>query len=403
MTISTETASTAGNLTAALLDGARDDVLPAAGVAVSDFRFSAPGESFTLEPTVPVPGEQTGLGDRVRAALGRVPEGFRAVGALPFESDAPAALGIGRVSSATNPTQLTIGRTTTAHPRLLDVQEQPTGAGYRGLVERALRRIADNPGLHKVVLSRSVALEFDRAVDADALLGRLRAAHPAAWVFGATLHAPQRPAARWLGATPELLLSRRGRTVRSFPLAGTSRRRTDPIADTGARTALTVSAKDGREHAVVVEAIADTLAPFCRGLIVPRVPSPVSAGGLWHLGTAITGELRDPAVSSLHLAQLLHPTPALGGWPRREAQHLISELEGRPRGFYGGAIGWCDASGDGTWVVSIRCCEVAGSTVRAQAGAGIVLGSDPAAELAETTAKLGTVLAGLGLSLEALQ
>ena len=116
-----------------------------------------------------------------------------------------------------------------------------------------------------------------------------------------------------------------------------------------------------------------------------------------HLGTLITGELRDERVSALELACALHPTPAVCGTPTAPARELIGRVEGFERGFYAGMVGWTDASGDGEWAVAIRCAEVEGDRLRLYAGAGIVPGSQPGAELAETSAKFRTLLGALGV------
>ncbi|MNQ93520.1 Isochorismate synthase DhbC [compost metagenome] len=119
---------------------------------------------------------------------------------------------------------------------------------------------------------------------------------------------------------------------------------------------------------------------------------------MWHLGTRIEGRLRRPdEVSAAELAALLHPTPAVCGSPRDRAAELIRELEAYDRGFYAGAVGWTNAVGDGAWYVALRCAEVCGREARLYAGAGIVEGSDPAAEADETSGKFQAVLRALGV------
>jgi isochorismate synthase len=121
---------------------------------------------------------------------------------------------------------------------------------------------------------------------------------------------------------------------------------------------------------------------------------------MWHLGTTITGELADPDVSVLRLAAALHPTPAVCGTPTAVARDLVGELEPFDRGYYAGAVGWVDTSGDGEWAVAIRCAEVAARSLRLYAGGGILPASDPEAELAETSAKFQTLLRAMGLDLD---
>lgn len=120
---------------------------------------------------------------------------------------------------------------------------------------------------------------------------------------------------------------------------------------------------------------------------------------MWHLSTTVTGELADPAVSALDLASALHPTPAVCGTPTEVARAVIAELEPFDRGPYTGMVGWQDADGDGEWVVTIRCAEAEGRSLRLFAGAGVVAASSPEAETAETGAKFRTFLSAVGASL----
>ena len=121
---------------------------------------------------------------------------------------------------------------------------------------------------------------------------------------------------------------------------------------------------------------------------------------MWHLATHVEGELRDPAVCSLELARALHPTPAICGVPTETANEVIQRLEPFDRGFYSGAIGWVDGRGDGRWMVTIRCAEIVGSRALLYAGAGIVAGSDPESEAAETSAKFIALLRALDIDEE---
>ncbi|WP_280501643.1 chorismate-binding protein, partial [Nocardia farcinica] len=159
---------------------------------------------------------------------------------------------------------------------------------------------------------------------------------------------------------------------------------------------LLASAKNREEHSYVVDWLAGILAPLCAELDIPDAPRLVRTHDVWHLATPITGRLRDPSVTALDLAVLLHPTPAVCGTPTAAALEAITRDEG-DRGFYGGAVGWCDAGGDGAWLVAIRCAELSADrrSLRAYAGGGIVAASQPREELDETTAKLRTFLGAL--------
>jgi isochorismate synthase len=198
-----------------------------------------------------------------------------------------------------------------------------------------------------------------------------------------------------VGASPELLLRREGSSVRSTPLAGSAPRSGDPDEDRANGLALLESAKDRREHALVVEAIAETLGPRCERLTWDPEPVLLETANVWHLATRFEGELRDPAPSALDLVAELHPTPAVGGTPRDAATSLIRELEPVARGAYAGAVGWLDAEGDGEWAIALRCALLDGPRARLFAGAGIVAASIPEHELDETERKFRAFLDSL--------
>jgi isochorismate synthase len=182
------------------------------------------------------------------------------------------------------------------------------------------------------------------------------------------------------------------------PFAGSAPRAADPELDAAAGAALADSAKDRHEHQLVIDAMAQALRPLCSELTFPPTPTLSRTRALWHLSTPITGRLRDESTTAIDLTLALHPTPAVGGVPTDVAAELISALEG-DRGFYAGAVGWCDADGDGRWVVSIRCAQLAADrrAALAHAGGGIVAESDPDSEVAETTTKFITILTALGV------
>jgi menaquinone-specific isochorismate synthase len=219
------------------------------------------------------------------------------------------------------------------------------------------------------------------------VLDRLRRSHPSCFTYAA---------GGFVGASPELLVRRRGDEVASCPMAGTVRRGTTPEEDDALTAGLRRSVKEAEEHRLLVEAVVAALAPVCVEAPVAGEPDVVRFPTVSHLATRVSGVLRTPAPSALALAGLLHPTPAVGGLPRSEALATISALEGFDRGLYAGPVGWVDAAGDGEWAVALRGAQLQGRLARLVAGAGIVAGSDPEAEWAETEVKLRPMLAAVG-------
>ncbi len=269
------------------------------------------------------------------------------------------------------------------------LRPDPEPGVYARVVEEATRRIRAGE-LRKVVLARSIVLDAGRELDPRPLLWRLRAVDPDCFTFGV-------PTARGVlvGASPELLVSRSGPEVRANPLAGSAPRFGDVAEDRASAEGLLASAKDREEHAVVVDAVADTLGPFCEQLTFPSEPTVLGTANVWHLSTPFHGRLRPPAPSAFDLVAALHPTPAVCGTPREAARATIAELESFARGCYAGPVGWVDANGDGEWAIALRCAEIAGTTARLFAGAGIVADSVPEQELDETERKFRALLDSL--------
>jgi salicylate biosynthesis isochorismate synthase len=260
---------------------------------------------------------------------------------------------------------------------------------FRALVEDALARIRARE-LEKVVPVAASRVTTSRVLDARLALARLSDAYPTTTRF-----AVERGGRVFLGASPERLVSRRGRAFATDALAGTARRGVEDEAIL--LRALLASPKERREHALVVEAIAAVLGPRASSLEVPVEPRIRSLRNVHHLWTPIRGVLRDET-HVLSLVEALHPTPAVAGAPRDRATAWIAAHEPEPRGWYTGAVGWIDAAGDGDFAVAIRAGLVGAGEAWLYAGAGIVEGSDPSAEYAETRAKQAPMLAALGIA-----
>jgi menaquinone-specific isochorismate synthase len=268
----------------------------------------------------------------------------------------------------------------------LALREEPGRAEWIEAVRRILTTI-DAGALRKVVLARQLVVEAGVPFDRRVVLDRLRRSHPSCFTYAA---------GGFVGASPELLIRRRGDEVASCPMAGTVPRGATAEEDEALTAALRRSVKEAEEHRLLVEAVVAALAPVCLQPPDAGEPVVVPFPTVSHLATRVSGVLRRPAPSALALAGLLHPTPAVGGLPRPEALAAIAALERFDRGLYAGPVGWVDAAGDGEWAVALRGAQLAGRQARLAAGAGIVAGSDPEAEWAETEAKLRPMLAAIG-------
>ncbi len=256
---------------------------------------------------------------------------------------------------------------------------------YEEAVAAATRRI-DAGELEKVVLAREVAVEAPAAHDPGAVFDTLRGVFPSCFCFCVGT-----PAGAFLGASPELLVRRRGASVATVALAGSTRRSADPAVDDHLGEQLLHSAKNLREHEIVARRIDRALAPRSVWVEAETEPALIKVANIQHLATPVHAQLADP-LSAIELAALLHPTPAVGGEPRDRAAAAIAELEDLDRGWYAAPVGWMDATEDGEFCVALRSALLRDRTAHLFAGAGIVADSDPEAELAETELKLEALL-----------
>lgn len=339
--------------------------------------------------------------DDVAAAASALRSGAQpiVVGAIQFDASAAAAL--------TAPLSITRGRPWEFDgdiPGSRVVQRIPEPHEHVRRVREAVQVLRDPAnGLDKVVLARALDLVADAPVDPLVLVHRLLRNDPEANSFCVDLSPAggRYTGCALVGSSPELLVERHGDTVICHPFAGSAPRSPDPELDRRTGEELAASHKNRHEHAVVIDKLRTDLASLCVDVRVPDEPTLSQTAALWHLSTPITARLRQSSTTALDLALALHPTPAVCGTPTDAAAALIDRVEG-DRGFYAGAVGWCDDAGDGRWAVAIRCAELSADRLhlRAFAGGGLVAESDPDDELSETTVKFRTVFAGLGVSHE---
>ena len=338
---------------------AEDDIdLPGTGpVAFASFAFdSQPGSSVVVVPKIVI-GRRGGITwlTVVAASSG---EAAHAV------AETLAALG--------HPTAVPPAPTGVTYTEgSLSVPEWQTAVG------EAVGRIGKGE-LDKVVLARDVIATADSPIDPRYLLTTLASRFPNCWTFSVD---------GLIGATPEMLVRRMGDSVTSRVLAGTVRRSSDASSDASLASALIESPKDHAEHEYAVQSVALALATHCTDLDVPSTPRLLRLANVQHLATDVSGVLADGA-PVLALAASLHPTAAVCGTPTERAFAVIRELEGMDRGRYAGPVGWMDSRGDGEFGIALRCAAIESDRrLRLFAGCGLVAGSDPDDELAESQAK----------------
>ena len=398
-------------LTARTEPGDPADELPPPGLDAVVFSSPrrtlwATGEALRIDLPAPWP-DHVGTVAKVLESIdhdgptapGRGPVAF---GALPYDRRAPATFVVpvrlhGRTSDGDRWTTELAGPGVPtrergpddvgppAQPFEISVRSAVHPGAWTRAVDAAVRRIGTGE-LTKVVLAREIEAIADHPYDATTVLRRMKSAAPASFAYSVD---------GFVGATPELLVSRIGDVVRAHPMAGTLPRTGDPEADARRAGELLGSHKMRVEHQITIDMVHDTLLPWCSYLDAEPEPSVVAAGPVQHLATLVEGRLSQPEPSVLELVAALHPTPAVGGWPRAEALALQAELEGTDRGRYAGPVGWVDASGNGVFGVGIRGVQLDGTRARLFAGVGVVEESDAEAELEETRAKAQAVLSAL--------
>lgn len=318
-----------------------------------------------------------------RASSARLDPATVAFGAFAFD---PAASSVGgvllvpaiaeRVTGGLAPVA-TAGYAHPVHPRILPGEMPP--AAYEAAVAAAIELIGQGR-LQKVVLARDVVVRADEPISPTRLLAALVAANPSAASFCVD---------GMIGASPETLVAVHGGRFSARVLAGT--------AGAGAGASLLHSEKDLAEHRFAVASVLEALAGLVEHVESDAEPTVLELPRLAHLATDIAGDVVDGA-SVLDLVAALHPTAAVAGTPTSTALEVIRELEPFDRGRYSGPVGWVDGRGDGEWAIALRCARIHDDgSLRAYAGAGIVSGSDPAAELAETELKLRSILDAAGV------
>jgi menaquinone-specific isochorismate synthase len=340
----------------------------------------------------------------IRDEVGVPGSGLVCFGSFGFTDQDPSELVVpevivGRRGGTTWVTTISLASSLPALPDLVTHEPSPvydvtfadgarSGTDWSSIVADAVQRITAGE-LDKVVLARDLIAIAEQPIDLRWPLRRLSTSYPNCWTFSVD---------GLIGATPELLVRREKGLITSRVLAGTIRRTGDDAHDLALAASLARSSKDLEEHEYAVRSVADALKPHCKSMNVPETPFVLHLPNVMHLATDVAGVAANGA-NALGLAAALHPSAAICGTPTSVARDLIGEVEGMQRGRFSGPVGWMDAAGDGEWCIALRCGQADPDDrrrMRLFAGAGIVAGSNPEAELAETNAKLVPMRDALG-------
>ena len=276
-----------------------------------------------------------------------------------------------------------VGRALAPAPDEVRLELGRSAESWRDDVVGVARDTIAGSELEKAVFARSITLRGSTDFEPARIIERLAERFTTALLFSID---------GFIGASPELLVSRRDRTVRAHPLAGTAARLADADDDAAAIEALRGSSKDRVEHGITIDWLLTELLRFSSYVDAEPEPSIVTLENVHHLGTLVEGVLSDPPASVLELVKAVHPTPAVGGKPQADALTLIGQLEGFDRQRYAGPSGWFDGQGNGQFAVAVRTAQIRGASAHIAAGVGVVAQSDPQAELEETQAKFRAML-----------
>lgn len=279
-------------------------------------------------------------------------------------------------------------QSTVVKPKMVTYRE-PQKEAYLQSIENTTARIQQGEA-EKVVIARTLALEFAEDLQPAQLLSDLLEEQPTSYIFGFEVDD-----LFFTGATPERLVMVQSHHAYSSCVAGSIRRGRTSEEDVCLGERLLRDEKNGGEHQYVVDMIAEKFAKSCETYYVPSGPTLLKSRDIQHLYTPIDGALKE-GTTILQLAKDLHPTPALGGVPREKALEIIREYEPMNREMYASPIGWLDATGDGEFAVALRCAMTRGNQAYLYAGGGIVADSEPQAEYEETLVKFRPMLRALG-------
>lgn len=264
---------------------------------------------------------------------------------------------------------------------------------FNEMIQQAINYINDQQ-FNKVVLARTLTLRLETEPQVSAWLTNLIQKNNQGYIFsiGTDFYRSL------IGASPELLVKKEGKMVTINPLAGSRKLTWNKEKDAELEKELLHSKKDLHEHKIVVDFMCERLSAYLSNIDFNENPDVLYTDTMIHLSTVIKGEVKNDSISSLDLAELLHPTPAICGEPQKQSLDFIQKIEPFSRGYYTGLVGYMDGNGDGEWVITIRCAEIKDKEITLFAGAGIVNNSIQNSEYNEISGKFTTILNAMGLN-----
>lgn len=262
---------------------------------------------------------------------------------------------------------------------------------WKQSVAKVVELLKEENNLNKVVMARKMNIEFNEEVSSEKVLEHLWNVQHESYIF-----ALEKLGHCFTGASPERLVKKNGHEILSACLAGSIKRAKNDIEDKDLGQSLLMDEKNRHEHQLVVSMIADVIHQFCQDVVIPEVPSIMKMRDIQHLYTPVKGRIKNENTSILPLVEALHPTPAMGGVPTKDALKVIREMENMDRGYYAAPIGWMDYRANGEFAVAIRSGLIKDNEAFLYAGCGVVADSNPEDEYFETKIKFRPMLRALG-------
>ncbi|MBL4951873.1 isochorismate synthase [Neobacillus sp. YIM B02564] len=314
-------------------------------------------------------------------------EAYLTTNVICLEEDDPSLLE--KISVERNQLMLSFYLKHEAEPAVLSEIKEISKDKWKRSVDDVAKELSGGP-LKKVVLARELRLIFNKQLDTGKIIANLYEQQHESFIFALESNGDC-----FLGATPERLVKKHGTEIFSTCLAGSISRGTTAEEDRRLGEELLHDQKNLIEHHYVVEMIREALAESCDKIILPDRPQLMKIRDIQHLYTPVIGKARKDS-SLLRLVEKLHPTPALGGLPQKQAVEKIRQVEELDRGFYAAPIGWLDYQGNGEFAVAIRSGLIQGNEASLFAGCGVVADSDSESEYLETGLKFRPMLRALG-------